>query len=134
MDNSSKQNPVFDPNAQTVNQPQNTGFTPGVNKEHEVSGGNFVRASEPEHVLDQEVKEAGVKTVVDRPNLTDAHTQVGISHSLQNTEANSKNPKTITFPLNDKEVESLLKGEDKKSSAYWLSVLIDKVRKVLTLK
>ncbi len=134
MDNSSKQKPIFDPNQQATNQSQSNSFIPGVNKEHEVSGGNFIRASEPEHVLDQEVREIGVQTVSDKPNLTDVHSQVGISHSLQNTDPVTKNPKTIEFPLNDSEVGGLLQNKDEKSSAYWLAVLIDKVKKVLTLK
>jgi len=133
MDSNSKQNPIFDPNTKTASQPQSTNFVPGVNKEHEVVGA-FIRPSEPEHVLDQEVKDAGVKTVSEKPNLTDVHTQIGVTHSLQNTEPVSQKPKVIEFPLNDREMESLLKNEDKKSSAYWLSVLIDKVKKVLTLK
>lgn len=134
MDTSSKQKPIFDPSQQTVNKTQVNSFVPGVSKEHEISGGNFIRASEPEHVLDQEVKEAGVQTVSDKPNLTDAHTQIGVSHSLQNTDPVAKNPKTIEFPLNDREVGGLLQNKDEKSSAYWLAVLIDKVKKVLTLK
>ncbi len=138
MDDSQKtqptQNPTYTSDGAVQNGVgvQNTPAIGSVHREIERPV-DYIKPAEQAPVVNQELREIGVDRVEEKPVLDKIHDQIGVVHSGENAEPNLKAPKNITFPLSDQDIERIEKSDDTQSSAYWLSVLIKKVKKALSL-
>lgn len=103
----------------------------GVGKEAERPVSDFVIHSEAQPVLDKEVQEIGVEAVSDKPKLTQEHEQIGIKHSLENNVPNIEPSGNIKFPLTNEETATIEKDKNVGASAYWLMILIKKIKKAI---
>lgn len=139
MDDSQKTQPIQNPTytsdgaVQNGVPVQNTPAIGSVHREIERPVTDFLKPTESQPAIEQELREAGVEQVAQKPDLTADHKNVGIKHSLENTEPNPNAHKNIKFPLTESEIDKIEKGGDTNASAYWLSVLLLKIKKALAL-
>lgn len=97
-----------------------------------VSDSEFVKPSEAEPQISQELKESGVEAKSDKPNLTVEHRGL-VDHAGSHTPVSTTPSKTIQYPMSEEEIEKQLKAGQDDDSGTWLAGLIKKIMKVLGL-
>jgi len=97
-----------------------------VNKEVEAgTAGDYVIPSEPEIVKEKEVKEVGVKEVLEAPRLTKEQERVGIKPSAETTPVPSQPSANIQLPMTQVQAKQVAqKNKNIRSSIVWLAILM----------
>jgi hypothetical protein len=119
--------PPFQPADQTaVSQPQVAPIG-SVHKEAELAPvSDFVKLSEAPVVKDREVSEAGVKEVVQTPELTKEHEQIGVKPSAEITPVKIESlSESSRMPMTQVQAAQIAKkNKNIKSSIVWLAILM----------
>lgn len=105
-----------------------------VNKETSPVGASdseFIKSSETEPQIGQELKESGVEVKSDKPDLTFEHKELGVDHAGPHTPVSSFPSGKITMPMSEEEVEDRLKTGRDDDSGKWLAGLIQKIIKAI---
>jgi hypothetical protein len=133
MNDDTQKQPVQNPAQPPVTAPQPAApaSSIGMHKEMEVPVSDFIKPSEEELVLEKELREAGAETVSEKAPLTKDHEDIGIKHSLENTQPNLQASDSVTFPLTNPQIENIVKKGNTGSSGYWLAILIKKLKKAI---
>lgn len=92
----------------------------------------FVKPTDAEPQIDQELADLGAETKKDEPNITGEHRDF-IDHAKQFTPVPTSPSGKITLPMSEKEVAEKLKAGQDDDSGKWLSKLIQKIMKVMGL-
>ena len=106
-----------------------------VNKETGPAGASiseFVKPSETQPQISQELADLGVETKKDEPNITDEHKQV-IDHAKQFSPVPSSPSGKVSLPMSEEKVADKHKTGQDDDSGKWLSKLIQKIMKVMGL-
>jgi hypothetical protein len=112
------------PQPQPQPQPTPTG---SLNKEAEMAPvSDFVKLTETPAIKDKEVAEAGVKEVVQTPEITPEHEKIGVKPSAEATPVKVENPiNDEKLPLNEFQAGQITKGRTNiRSSVVWLAILM----------
>jgi hypothetical protein len=127
-DTAQKQNQTNDKvQSQTQPQPQPQVTPVGtVNKEVEAgTASDYVMPSEPEIVKEKEVKEVGVKEVLEAPRLTKEQERVGIKPSAETTPVPSQPSGNVQLPMTQAQAKQVAqKNKNIRSSIVWLAILM----------
>lgn len=91
----------------------------------------YVKLSERQPEIDQELADLGVKEVSDKPNLTSEHKELGVDHAGLHVPVATSPSGKITMPMSEEEVAEKLKTGQDDDSGKWLAGLIQKIIKVL---
>lgn len=130
-------NPVIQGNqAQVQTQVQPAVPAGSVNKETSPVGASdseFIKPSEAEPRINQELKESGIEVKSDKPNLTFEHQELGVDHAGPYVPVSSSPKNKITMSMSEEEIEDRLKTGQDDDSGKWLAGLLQKIMKVLGL-
>lgn len=124
-------NPVSVPVSGNQVQPQ----MGSLNKEKVPIGQNlseFVKPTDTEPQINQELKDLGIEAKKDEPNITDEHRGV-IEHAKQFTPIPLSPSGKVSLPMSEEEVAEKLKTAQDDDSGKWLAGLIQKIIRVLGL-
>ena len=102
-----------------------------VGKEVERPVSDFVSNSETQPILDREVSEIGVEVVSEKPKLTEEHEEIGVKHSLENNVPKLDPSGSVNLPFTDTQISEIEKESNTQSSAFWLALLIKKIKKTI---
>lgn len=91
----------------------------------------FVKPTEAEPQISQELKESGVEAKSDRPDLTFEHKELGVDHAGPHVPVATSPSGKITMPMSEEEVADKLKTGQDDDSGKWLAGLINKVIAVM---
>ena len=145
MDDTQKNKLVQNGNSNQVN---GVSIAGSPNKEIQRPVADFVSHSEKPPILDTEVRQAGVEVVSQKPELTEEHEKLGVTHSLENNVPNLAPSGKIQLPMTQEEAEAeIAKDKGKISSnigehqegnysapaALFLASLIIKIQKLKNL-
>lgn len=97
-----------------------------------LSVSEFVKPSETEPQINQELAGLGVETKKDEPNIADEHKQV-IDHAKQFSPVPSSPSSKVSLPMTEEEIGEKLKTGQDDDSEKWLAGLIKKIIKVMGL-
>lgn len=86
----------------------------------------FVKSSETEPQVSQELKESGVEIKSDRPDLTFEHKELGVNHAGP-IPVSSSSPSHIILPMSEEEMTDKLKTGQDDDSGKWLAGLLKKI-------
>lgn len=86
----------------------------------------FMKPSEAEPQVDQELTDFGIEAKKDAPNVTDEHRDV-IDHAKQFTPVPSGSSNSVKLPMSEDEVTDKLKTGQDDDSGKWLAGLIKKI-------
>jgi hypothetical protein len=129
-------NPVIQGDqAQSQPQVQPAGSVGSINKEAGPIGvpdSEFIKPSETQPQIDQELADLGVEVKKDSPSVTDEHRDF-IDHAKQFTSVPSSPTGKITMPMSEEEVADKLKTGRDDDSGKWLAGLIKKIIKAMGL-
>lgn len=114
MDDPSKKHSTDDVSQVQQTPANGVSISGSINKEVQRPVSDFVRHSESAPVLDQEVKNAGVEVVSDKPKLTPEHEAVGIKHSLENNVPKLEPTGEVKLPLTGPEAEAIVAADKNK--------------------
>ena len=89
----------------------------GIGKEVERPVSDFITHSEKPPVLDEELKQAGVEVVSQKPELTDEHEKLGVTHSLENNTPSLEPKGTVKLPMTKDEAEKIVDQDKGKVSS-----------------
>lgn len=98
-----------------------------------VSGSEFIKPTEAEPQVSQELKESGVEVKSDRPDLTFEHKELGIDHAGPHAPVPSSPTGKIVMPMSEEEVAEKIKTGQNDDSGKWLAGLLQKIIKVIGL-
>lgn len=126
--------PVVQNNNQIPVQPPVTQSVSIANKEVQRPVSDYLTASETAPVIEQELREVGVEQVKEAPKLDQEHEQIGVKHSLENNVAKTEPTGFVKLPLTDEEIMVAEKEDDTASSAFWLAILISKIKRTIFWK
>lgn len=88
-----------------------------------VATAEFVKPSEPEPVLSQEVKSAGVENVSEMPRLTNEDAKAGIQLAKEAVPPATEPTGIVELPMTEQEAKKVIKLHKKLAdSLYWLGV------------
>lgn len=87
--------------------------------------------AEVSHEISQELKDMGVEEKKDRPDLTDAHKEIGMNHSGISIPAPTASANSIKYPMSEAEMLDKLKTGKSDDSGRGLAVLIQKVMRAM---
>jgi hypothetical protein len=90
------------------------------------SASEFVKPSETEPQISEDLKELGIEAKKDEPSVTDEHKGV-IDHAKQFTPVSAPPPGKIVMPMSEEEIEKQLKTGQDDDSGKWLARLIKKI-------
>ena len=145
----------MDPIQKTQNQVQNPTAGPGITSQpvqpvppsagtvHKEQGpvvsisqtSEFIKPSESEPQISQELKEIGVESVSHIPTLTEEHRQAGIYHAKESVPVPTEPTGSVQLPMSQAQAQSVLKLHKKVSdSIVWLAALILKQFKMVNSK
>jgi len=125
--NANPVNPVGQAQPQTPVQPAAPVGAP--NKETgpvSIPFSEFVKPSETQPQISQELADLGVETKKDEPNITDEHKRI-IGHAKQFTPVPTGPSGKVTMPMSEEEVVAKLKIGQDDDSGKWLARLIKKI-------
>jgi|WetSurMetagenome_2_1015567.scaffolds.fasta_scaffold712647_2 hypothetical protein len=91
----------------------------------------FVKPSEVEPQIDQDLKELGVEAKKEKPDLTSEHKEVGIEHAGSHISVSTVPSGKVTLPMSEEEIAEKLKTGQDDDSSKWLAGLINKVIAVM---
>jgi hypothetical protein len=91
----------------------------------------FVKSSEVEPQIDQDLKELGVEAKKEKPDLTFEHKKVGIEHAGPHIAVSTVPSGKVTLPMSEEEIMDKLKTGQDDDSSKWLAGLINKVIAVM---
>lgn len=86
----------------------------------------FVKPSEVEPQIDQDLKELGIEAKKDAPGVTDEHVGI-VEHAKQFTPVASSSKGKIVMPMSEEEIADKLKTGQNDDSGKWLAGLIKKI-------
>lgn len=86
----------------------------------------FVKPSETQPQIDQDLAELGVEAKKDEPNITDEHKDF-IDYAGPHTPVPSSPSGKVTMPMSEEEVTDKLKTGEDDDSVKWLAGLIRKI-------
>ena len=89
----------------------------------------LITRSEEEPKILQEVRDAGVEAVSDKPHLTKEDKLVGLDHAKESTPVKTSPSGNIKLPMTEKEALNIIKTTRKSDSRHWFAVLIEKIYK-----
>ena len=92
----------------------------------------FVKPSETQPQINQELADLGVESKKDEPNIADEHKRI-IDHAKQFTPVQASPSGKVSLPMSEDEVADKLKTGQDDDSGKWLSKLIQKIMKVMGL-
>jgi|WetSurMetagenome_2_1015567.scaffolds.fasta_scaffold00523_20 hypothetical protein len=90
----------------------------------------FLKPSDVEPQISQDLKELGVEAKKDEPDIGDKQKGV-IEHAKQFTPVSSVPSNKITLPMSEEEINSNLKAGQDDDSGKWLAGLLRKISKVI---
>ena len=124
-DTAQKQNNLTDNSVQPVSdQNQVTPSGSSLNKEVG-SVSDYVSHSEQAPKIEQELKEAGVETVSETPQLTQAHEQIGVKLSPESSKPNLETPIGQAVPMSQAKAEQVIKtNKNIRDSILWFAILM----------
>jgi hypothetical protein len=98
------------------------------NKEIPVSAlvSEFVKPSETEPQISQDLKELGVEAKKDEPSLTDEHKGI-IEHAKEFAPVSVSSSNNVVMPMSEEEIADKLKTGQDDDSGKWLAGLIKKI-------
>ncbi len=117
------------PQVQPVQPVQPVAPVGSVNKEVGPVGATiseFVKPSETQPQIDQDLAELGVEAKKDEPSIADEHKKI-IDHAKQFTPVSSSPSGKVTMPMSEEEVTEQLKTGQDDDSGKWLARLIRKI-------
>ncbi len=94
----------------------------------------FIKPTETEPQISQELKDMGVVERKDALILDNSHKSIGIQHSGTSTPIQTAPTGKITLPMSEDEVADKLKSGQDDDSGKWLAALIKKIIAVMKLK
>lgn len=104
-----------------------------INKEAERgSVSEFLKPTDAELPISQELKDIGVEEKKDEPNIADEHRNF-IDHAKQFTSVPTTPSDKISLPMSEDKITEELKTAQDDDSSKWFAKLIEKVMKVLGL-
>ena len=124
------------PQVQSAQPVQPSAPAGSVNKETGPVGApdsEFIRPSETEPQINQELKESGVEVKSDNPDLTFEHKELGVDHAGSHVPVPSSPSGKVTMPMSEDEVTDELKTGQDDDSGKWLAGLIRKIIKAMGL-
>ncbi|OGH17718.1 MAG: hypothetical protein A3C22_02670 [Candidatus Levybacteria bacterium RIFCSPHIGHO2_02_FULL_37_10] len=92
----------------------------------------FVKPTETEPQISQELKDIGIEAKKDAPDATDEHKGV-IEHAKQFTPVSASPPGKVTMPMSEEEIADKLKTGRDDDSGKWLAGLIGKIIRAMGL-
>lgn len=92
----------------------------------------FVKPTDAEPQISQELKDIGIEAKKDEPNVTDEHKGI-IDHAKQFTPVSTGSSGKVSLPMSETEMLEKIKTGNSDDSGKWLAKLIEKVIKVLGL-
>lgn len=125
--------PIVQPVAPPIQVPAQPTPVSGVNKETgpiSAPVSEFVKPTEVQPQISQELKDLGVEAKKDEPNVTDEHKHV-IDHAKQFSPVPNSPTGKVTMPMTEVEVADKLKTGQDDDSAKGLAKLIQKVIKAM---
>ena len=91
----------------------------------------FVKPSETEPQISQELKDIGIEEEKDAPDLTFEHKKAGIDHAGPYTPFPNQSSGKVKLPMSEAEIENQLKTGQDDDSGKWLAGLIQKIIKAM---
>ncbi len=91
----------------------------------------FVKPSEIEPQIDEDLAELGIEAKKENPDLTDEHKQAGIGYAKETTPLSGQPSGYVKLPMSEEEVADTFKTGQDDDSGKWLAGLIKKVIKVM---
>ena len=91
---------------------------------------SYVTASEIAPVIEQEVAEAGVREVVQAPQLTEEHFKTGIKHAAETTPVQTQPTGTINLPISQFEAQGMVKGSTEDGQTWLASFVLRFIKKM----
>ncbi len=91
----------------------------------------FVKPTDTEPQIDEDLAELGIEAKKENPDLTDEHKQAGIGYAKETTPVPSQPTGAVKLPMSEEEVADTLKIGQDDDSGKWLAGLIRKVIKAM---
>jgi hypothetical protein len=130
----SQKTPPVIPTDQAQPQIQPVVPTGSLNKETgpvNASSSEFVKPTDMEPQIDQDLKELGVEAKKEKPDLTFEHKEIGIEHAGPHIAVSTVPSGKVTLPMSEEEIMDKLKTGQDDDSSKWLAGLINKVIAVM---
>lgn len=85
----------------------------------------YVKKSETEPIIDQELKEAGLESKVETPKLTEEHEKIGIRHAKESVPIVQETKATVQLPMTMSQIKKITQVHKKVSdSILWFALLV----------
>lgn len=120
------QQPAADPAQVPVSAPHKEAEVPPVS--------NFVKHSETEPVLDEEVEKAGVEKISEELKITPEHEQIGIRPGSDSIQPSLEPSGAVRLPMTEEEALKIIKTDKNLAdSLLWLAKLIERIYQQIRL-
>lgn len=93
----------------------------------------FVKPTDAEPQISQELKDIGVETKSEKPDLTSEHKELGLDHAGSNITVSTQVSTPVKLPMSEEEITDRLKTGQDDDSGKWLAGLIQKIIRVMGL-
>lgn len=89
--------------------------------------------TDTEPQISAELKDLGVETKSEKPELTPEHKELGVDHVGSNITVSVHAPASVKLPMTEEEIADRLKTGQDDDSGKWLAGLIQKIVRVIGL-